>query len=182
MTLAPTQPDRAPQPPPAGDYQALTEGCALLDRSERGKLALTGAGAVEFLNGQVTNELDDLLPGEGRYAAFLTHKGKMLGDLRILALGEDPAQPPAELLLDTERVALQALFDMIRRFKVGYEVDLHKRTLERALLSLIGPGAESIAGARALPANEHANVHLELDGVSALAVRTVQEVHLAAIA
>jgi len=31
----------------------------------------------------------------------------MLGDLRILALGEDPAQPPAELLLDTERVALQ---------------------------------------------------------------------------
>ena len=178
MTLAPTQPDRAPQPPPAGDYQALKEGCALLDRSERGKLALTGAGAVEFLNGQVTNELDDLFPGEGRYAAFLTHKGKMLGDLRILALGEDSAQPPAELLLDTERVALQALFDMIRRFKVGYEVELHKRTLERALLSLIGPGAESIAGARALPANEHANVHLELDGVSALAVRTVQGIDL----
>ena len=45
----------------------------------------------------------------------------------------------AELLLDTERVALQALFDMIRRFKVGYDVELHKRTLESALLSLIGP-------------------------------------------
>jgi folate-binding protein YgfZ len=178
MTLAPTQPDREAQPPPAGDYQALREGCALLDRSERGKLALTGAGAVEFLNGQVTNELADLLPGEGRYAAFLTHKGKMLGDLRILALGEDPAQPPAELLLDTERVALQALFDMIRRFKVGYGVELHKRTLERALLSLIGPEAESIAGAKALPADEHANVHLELDEVSTLAVRTVEGIDL----
>src|SRR5438128_11943878 len=104
---------------PLGEYRSITEGCGLLDRSERGKLALTGAGAVEFLNGQVTNELVDLRPGEGRYAAFLTHKGKMLGDLRILALGEDPAQPPAELLLDTERVALQGLFDMIRRFKVG---------------------------------------------------------------
>lgn len=178
MTLASTQPDRAAQPPPAEDYRALREGCGLLDRSERGKLALTGAGAVEFLNGQVTNELADLRPGEGCYAAFLTNKGKMLGDLRILAPGEDPAQPPAELWLDTERVALQALFDMIRRFKVGYEVELHKRTRERGLLSLIGPEAESIAGAQELSAGEHANVALQLDAVSALAVRAAEGIDL----
>src|SRR5439155_17458372 len=121
---------------PLDDYRVLTGACGLIDRSERGKLALSGAGAVEFLNGQVTNELDDLRAGEGRYAAFLTHKGKMLGDLRILAVGEGDAAPQ-ELLLDTERVALQALFDMINRFKVGYEVQLHKRTLQRGLLSLI---------------------------------------------
>ena len=66
----------------------MREACGLLDRSERGKLALSGAGAVEFLNGQVTNELTTLHPGEGCYAAFLTHKGKMLGDLRILAVGD----------------------------------------------------------------------------------------------
>jgi folate-binding protein YgfZ len=123
----------------------LTERCGILDRSERGKLALTGASAIEFLNGQVTNELVGLKSGEGRYAAFLTHKGKMLGDLRILAAGEYPDEQPRELLLDTERSALQALFDMIRRFKVGYEVELHKRTLEHSLLSLIGPDADTIA-------------------------------------
>jgi folate-binding protein YgfZ len=178
MTLAPTQPHGAAQAPAAGEYRALREGCGLLDRSERGKLALTGAGAVEFLNGQVTNELADLRVGEGRYAAFLTHKGKMLGDLRILALGEGPGEPPAELSLDTERVALQALFDMIRRFKVGYGVELHKRTLERGLLSLIGPAATSIAGAEQLPACEHANVDLRLDGISALAIRTEEGLDL----
>src|SRR5216683_4504991 len=120
--MAPTHAQLAEpaRPPAAEDYDALRRGCGLLDRSERGKLALSGAGAIEFLNGQVTNELADLHPGEGRYAAFLTHKGKMLGDLRILAVGADPAAAPAELLLDTERVVLQALFDMIRRFKVGY--------------------------------------------------------------
>jgi folate-binding protein YgfZ len=141
------------------EYEALTERCGLVDRSERGKLALTGEDAVEFLNGQVTNELLDLQPGEGCYAAFLTHKGKMLGDLRILAVGIDAASPGGvgdhlqgggnariELLLDTERVALQALFDMIRRFKVGYRVELHKRTLERSLLSLIGPGTDDAVG------------------------------------
>jgi folate-binding protein YgfZ len=155
----------------SSEYRAVREGAGLLDRSQRGKLALTGPDAVEFLNGQVTNELLDLRPGEGRYAAFLTHKGKMLGDLRVLAVGESPERPPTELLLDTERVALQALFDMIRRFKVGYVLELHKRTLERGLLSLIGPAADAVAGTGAL-AEEHANAHVEIAGRPTLAVRT----------
>lgn len=149
----------------------------MLDRSERGKLALSGSGAVEFLNGQVTNELMTLHPGEGRYAAFLTAKGKMLGDLRILAVGEHPDEPPTELLLDTERVALQALFDMIRGFKIGYEVELHKRTIERGLVSLIGPGAATLAaGDEAelghLAETEHSNTPLQIEDIACLAVRT----------
>jgi folate-binding protein YgfZ len=156
----------------AREHTILMTGCGVLDRSERGKLALSGRDAVEFLNGQVTNELATLRPGEGLYAAFLTHKGKMLGDLRVLACGEDPAGAPAELLLDTERVALQDLFDMIRRFRVGFDVEVHKRTLERGLLSLIGPGAPEIAGAGSLPGTEHAHVSVELGGAPARAIRT----------
>ncbi len=159
------------------EYAALNERCGLVDRSERGKLALSGADAKTFLAGQVTNDTEALEPGEGCYAAFLTHKGKMLGDLRILDVGpidreragEDSGE---ELLLDTERVALQALFDMIRRFKIGYELQLHKRTVERGLLSLIGPDAALIAAAEALPAVEHANAPVELEGIAALAART----------
>jgi folate-binding protein YgfZ len=153
----------------SSEHRTLLEGCGLLDRSERGKLALTGRDAVEFLNGQVTNELLTLRPGEGRYAAFLTHKGKMLGDLRILAIGE--GEQPSGLLLDTERGSLQALFDMIRRFKVGFDLELHKRTLERGLLSLIGPDAAEIAGG-VLGDIEHANATVEIGQVAALAVRT----------
>jgi folate-binding protein YgfZ len=156
----------------SSEYQLLTQACGLVDRSERGKLGLSGAGAVEFLNGQVTNELADLLAGEGRYAAFLTHKGKMLGDLRVLATGDRPGEPPAELLLDTERVALQALFDMIRRFKVGYDVQLHKRTLERSLLSLVGPSAATVV--EAPPQPEHANRAGRIAGRDVLLVRTAE--------
>ncbi len=103
-------------------HRAMLEGCAIVDRSERGKLALTGAEAKEFLHGQVTNDIERLEPGAGCYAAFLTHKGKMLGDLRVLDTGADG------LLLDCERVSLQELFNMIRRFKLGRAVELHKRT------------------------------------------------------
>jgi tRNA-modifying protein YgfZ len=167
----------------ATEYATLVERCGLVDRSDRGKLALSGppgghaAGAVEFLNGQVTNELADLKPGEGCYAAFLTHKGKMLGDVRILAAGEDSEAEPSELLLDTERGALQALFDMIRHFKVGYDAELHKRTLERSLLSLIGPKADEIAakasGLKPTELPQHEHDHL-LAGIGQTPVRLIR--------
>src|SRR3954454_19462739 len=70
-------------------YRALVDGCGLVDRSERGKLALTGTEARDFLHGQVTNDILGLEPGRGCYAAFLTHKGKMTGDLRVLDAGEE---------------------------------------------------------------------------------------------
>jgi folate-binding protein YgfZ len=149
---------------PTADYRAATEGCAVIDRSDRGKLALTGGDAKTFLQGQVTNDVEALTPGLGCYAAFLTPKGKMLGDLRVLDTDE-------ELLLDTERVSLQALFNMIRRFSIGYDVQLHKRTLERGLLSLIGPEADAVVPGL-LGAPEHSHAVVEVGGVPARAIRT----------
>jgi tRNA-modifying protein YgfZ len=151
----------------AADYRTITDGCGLLDRSERGKLALSGPDAAAFLQGQVSNDVEALVPGTGCYAAFLTPKGKMLGDLRILAT-ED------ELLLDTERVALQDLFNMIRRFSLGYQTDLHKRTVERGMLSLIGPDSVGLAGAEGLAPEEHSHAAVEVpgSGLRARAIRT----------
>lgn len=134
-------------------YRAITQYAAVVDRSDRGKLALTGAGAKEFLAGQITNDILGLEPGHGCYAALLTHKGKMRADLRVLDSGD-------ELLLDTERTALQAVFDTIRTFKLGYDVELHKRTLQRALLSVAGPDARRVTGAEhaGLGTDEHDHV------------------------
>jgi folate-binding protein YgfZ len=151
--------------PPSSEYDAVTAACGLLDRSERGKLALTGGDAKSFLQGQVSNDVEALTPGHGCYAAFLTPKGKMLGDLRILDTGD-------ELLLDTERVALQELFNMIRRFSIGYAVELHKRTLQRGLLSLIGPGSDAVAGAAGLGGDEHHHVIAEVAGIPVRLIRT----------
>src|SRR3954451_12357110 len=129
----------------AHPFEVIDRACGILDCSARGKLALTGADAKTFLAGQITNDTESLTPGHGIYAALLTHKGKMLADLRVLDLGD-------ELWLDTERVARQARFDTIRRAKIGYDVELHKRTLEQALFSLLRPGARegARAGARGL--------------------------------
>src|SRR4051812_49101543 len=144
-------------------YAAMTQGAALVDRSESGKLALMGPEAKAFLNGQVSNEIEALTPGSGCYAALLTHKGKMLADLRVIDTDD-------ELLLLCERPALQALFDALRRFKVGFDCELHKRTLERGLLSLIGPTADELTGA--VPRGEHANVAAQGGGAPRPPLRT----------
>jgi folate-binding protein YgfZ len=147
------------------EQEILRTGCGLLDRSERGKLALTGPEAKAFLHGQVTNDVEGLQPGEGCYAAFLTHKGKMQGDLRVLNTGD-------ELWLDTERATLQPLFTMINRYKLGSDLELHKRTLQQGLLSLIGPDARTIAGAETLPEGEHSSAPGAIDGIPLLMVAT----------
>jgi tRNA-modifying protein YgfZ len=149
------------------EQHAVREGCGLLDRSERGKLALTGAAAKTLLQGQVTNDVEALTPGTGCYAAVLSPKGKMLGDLRILDTG-------AEVWLDTERSALQAAFNVIHRARIGFDAELCKRTLQQGLLSLVGPDARRIAGpeAFALPADEHVNAPAALDGIPVLLIVT----------
>ena len=153
------------------EYEAATAGCGMVDRSERGKLALTGGDAKTFLQGQVSNDVESLTPADGCYATFLTPKGKMLGDLRILDAGD-------ELLLDTERVALQELFNMIRRFSIGYDVELHKRTVQRGLLSLLGRRADDVAAVEGLGEVEHSHVAAVVAGIPARAIRTDSGVDL----
>ena len=134
----------------AAAYRALTERAGLLDRSELGKLALTGARRPSCSTARSPTTSRRSRPGAGCYATLLTNKGKMLGDLRVLRTGD-------ELLLVTERAALQALFDQIRRGAIGWDAELHKRTLQQGLLSVIGPQARAVVpGADALPAEEHA--------------------------
>jgi tRNA-modifying protein YgfZ len=142
-------------------YDACVSGAALVDRSEAGKLLLTGPQAREFLDGQISNEIKTLAAGSGRYATLLTNKGRMLADLRVFALLED------SLLLVTERPALQVLFDQVRRGLIGWDAELHKRTLQLGLLSLIGPRSEEAARAAGLPVpgvEEHDVVALGSDG------------------
>jgi folate-binding protein YgfZ len=152
--------------PEASAYAALRGGCALVDRSEMGKLAFTGADAAAFLDGQVTNDVQALPPGSGCYAALLTNKGKMLGDVRLLRVDDET------VLLHCERSALQAVFDVLRRAQVGWKSELQKRTLQDAWLSLIGPGARAVAGAEDLPEDEHAHRAATIGGAQVRVVTT----------
>jgi folate-binding protein YgfZ len=125
----------------------------MVDRSDRGKLLLTGSEAAEYLQGQVTNDVESLAPGQGCYAALLTHKGKVVADMRIL-------RGPDSLLIDTEPQALAALARNVDMYSIGRDVQLSDVTAERAILSLVGPAARAALEVEP-PPDEHAWVEGE---------------------
>jgi folate-binding protein YgfZ len=120
------------------EYELLTEAAGLVDRSERAKFVVRGGEAVDFLQGQVSNDVEALSPGTGCYATVLNHKGKLRTDLRIL-------RGPDFLWLDTEAVGHAVLRHMLDTYTLGRDVQWEDLTEDHAILSLIGPRAEELA-------------------------------------
>jgi tRNA-modifying protein YgfZ len=130
------------------EYELLTESAGLVDRSERAKFLVRGGEAVDFLQGQVSNDVEALAPGSGCYATILNHKGKLRTDLRILR-GED------FVFLDAEAIGHAVLEHMLRTYSLGRDVSFEDMTGTRALLSVLGPAARERLDA-APPQQEHA--------------------------
>jgi tRNA-modifying protein YgfZ len=116
------------------DYELVTEGAGVVDRSDRAKFVVRGGEAADFLQGQVSNDVEALEPGSGCYATVLTHKGKLRTDLRILR-GDD------WFWLDTEAIGHAVLEHMLRTKSLGRDVQFEDVTESRALLSLVGPAS-----------------------------------------
>ena len=105
-------------------YRQLREECGLLDRAGRGKLAVRGSEAAEYLQGQVTNEVEDLEPGKGCYAALLDRKGHIQADLRVLRTSADG------FLLDTEAVGLDPARRHLQTYNIGRDAEVVDETAE----------------------------------------------------
>jgi tRNA-modifying protein YgfZ len=128
-------------------YRQLREECGLLDRSERGKLLVSGPDGAEYLQGQLTNDVEALEVGDGQYAALLDRKGHMQADMRVL-------RPAAEeIWIDTEPEAIAAARRHLEMYSIGRDVEVGDVGGERAILSLIGPRSAEIAGTAPLPDN-----------------------------
>jgi folate-binding protein YgfZ len=132
------------------DYELVTESAGLVDRSDRAKFIVRGSEAADFLQGQVSNDVEALEPSGGCYATVLSHKGKLRTDLRVLR-DED------SFWLDTEAIGHAVLEHMLRTYSLGRDVRFEDVTESRALLSLVGPAARERLDA-APPAEEHAFV------------------------
>ena len=152
-------------------YRQLREECGIVERPGRGLLIVGGAEAAEYLQGQLTNDVEALEPGDGLYAALLDRKGHMQADMRVLRPGEGP-----ELWLDLEPEGLEAARRHLQMYKIGREVEVADTGGERLLLSLIGPRSVEIAGTAALPLN--ACEETSIAGVACLAIGTALGIDL----
>ena len=127
----------------------------IVDRSSRGQVRLRGSEAAEFLQGQVTNDVEGLAPGQGCYAALLNHKGKMRLDMRIL-------RGPDWIWVDTEPGADAVLLKTIETYSLGRDVTWE--SAKEQIVSVIGE-----IGLDPLPPEEE---HSWVQGEDGIYVRT----------
>ncbi len=144
------------------EYREMREACGLLVRADRAVFTVSGPEAAEFLQGQITNETEDLETGSGRYAALLDRKGHIQTDLRLLRTADD------RFLLDTPAETAPLTVKHMTTYRIGREVEV--AAAESSVISLIGPGTADVTGLA--PGAEHDFGDLTLAGRDCLAAVT----------
>src|SRR5206468_12698173 len=128
-------------------YRAVREEIGLLDRSEVGKLAITGKDRFAWLQGMVSNDVRLLEQGQrSLQACVLDATGHLLSDLTLMnVVGADPfsgvlSLPESDFILAVlPRINLEKIVGILDRFLIMEEVEIADVTEKLACLSLQGP-------------------------------------------
>lgn len=113
-------------------YEALREDAAWIDLSSRGKLRASGEDRARLLHAMSTNHIEDLQPGDGLYAFFLTAQGRILSDANIYNRGQT-------LLLDTEPETSDKLRNHLDKYIIADDVTIEDETAKWTAIGLEGP-------------------------------------------
>ena len=103
------------------------------DRSERGKLRVTGPQRSWFLDQILTQSIQDMKPGDAREAAMITVHGRMTAYMEILATDD-------ALLLHFEPELRDGLADEMSRYVFATPVDIEDVTDAMGLILVTGAG------------------------------------------
>jgi len=152
-------------------YRQLREEVGLLLREDRGLLVVSGPDAADYLQGQLTNDIEALEPGDAADAALLDRKGHMQAEIRVLRPGSEP-----DLLLDLEPAGLEAARRHLQMYKIGREVEVSDESEQHSLISLIGPRAVEIAGTAVLSESDCETT--KIGGAQCVAVGSTEGIDL----
>ena len=120
-------------------YDALRQHAAFIDLTGRGKLRASGEDRARLLHAMCTNQIQDLMPGMGCYAFFLTAQGRILADANIFCM-------PDYLLLDTDPETRATLQEHLDKFIIADDVTLADFTPTTATINIEGARAEQVMG------------------------------------
>jgi glycine cleavage system T protein len=153
------------------EYQAVRSACGLFDLCHYAVVRLTGSDRVSFLQGMVSNDVKQLAPGAGVYAAVLDVNGKVLADLRVLCVDDS-------FILIVLASLKQKVLDQLNRYLVADDVVIEDLEGRYGIISLQGPHAVLLLNAAAPhqdpPVHMYGHALLHVDGRE---VRVVRSTH-----
>ena len=115
-------------------YDAARHRAALVDRSDRGRIVVSGTERASYLQGLLTNDIVALTAGQGCYTAYLTAQGRMIADLYAYELGD-------VLLLTMSGGVKDGVMAKLDQFIFSEDVQLGDVTDSFAQIAVIGPDA-----------------------------------------
>ena len=118
-------------------YDALLNHSAWLDVSSRGRIQAMGEDRARLLHAMTTNHIQQLTPGTGCYAFFLTAQGRILADVNVLCR-------PDHLLLDTEPEAREKVYQHLDKFIIADDVTLVDTTGDTVAIAVEGPQSAEV--------------------------------------
>src|SRR5262245_36462907 len=121
----------------AAEYLAMRDAAAVLDRSELGKVTVTGRDRQAFLQGMLTNDVKALAPGQGTAAAFLDAHGKVMALLFVYALDD-------RLLLELPAGRTAKTLDALDHFLISEKAYFEVADEMFAILAVQGPRAADL--------------------------------------
>ncbi|MGD0296371.1 MAG: folate-binding protein [Bryobacteraceae bacterium] len=128
-------------------YDALRNGAAWLDLSARGKIKLLGEDRARLLHAMTTNHIQQLTPGSGCYAFFLTVQGRILADVNVLCR-------PDHFLLDLEPETREKVYQHLDHYIIADDVTLEDATGATATIAVEGPKSAEVLHAAGAPTPE----------------------------
>jgi folate-binding protein YgfZ len=132
------------------EVRYLLEAAGVFPLDDLGWIRVTGEDRTRWLNGMVTNSIQDLKPGEGIYSFVLNAQGRIQGDLYAFAEADT-------LLLETSRAQVPALMALLDKFIIMDDVELADVSLGLFGIGLAGPLAPKILERAGLPV--HPPIH-----------------------
>lgn len=144
------------------EYRLLREEAGQLRRADLAVIEVLGAEGSEFLQGQLTNDIEALEPGSGCYAALLDRKGKIRSDMVVLR------EAPDRILIVLPEAAADTVGRHLDMYRIGREAEVRTRS-DLAVCSLAGPRTpEALGGVPLGPEHTHRTLRLaERDAVAA---------------
>ena len=130
---------------PDEELRAALSHCALVDRSDLGRILATGPDALELLHRLSTGKVAGLAPGSGAQTVITTAKGRIVERLFVHVLG------PREVLLVGGPRSAERVIEHLRRFTFQEDTGLLDRTESVCQLALLGPAAPAALTAAGLP-------------------------------
>src|SRR6266568_169193 len=120
----------------AAEFRALINGAGVFDLARRARILLRGSDRVRWLNGMVTNNVRDLVIGNGVYAFLLNPQGHPQADLYAYNRGES-------ILVDIDRALLEKVLAIFDHYIIMDDVEVANITDKANVIGLAGPGARA---------------------------------------